>query len=103
MSRKSKSGDVFWNSENIPRVLGASSQKTLNVVAKFYSTILGGPILNIKDIKLKLKPKFTLNNKGQLQIKSIPLGSVTKMRSIKDAESVKVMENTVRDVNIAFL
>ena len=96
-------GDVFWNSENIPRVLGASSQKTLNVVAKFYSTILGGPILNIKDIKLKLKPKFTLNNKGQLQIKSIPLGSVTKMRSIKDAESVKVMENTVRDVNIALV
>ena len=56
-----------------------------------------------KDIKLKLKPKFTLNNKGQLQIKSIPLGSVTKMRSIKDAESVKVMENTVRDVNIALV
>ena len=68
MSRKSESGDVFWNSENI--MFWVSSQKTLNVVAKFYSTILGGPILNIKDIKLKLKPKFTLNNKGQLQIKS---------------------------------
>lgn len=96
-------GDVFWNSENIPRVLGGSSEKTLNSVAKFYSSILGGPILNIKDIKSKLKPKFKLDKKKQLHIKSIPIGSVTKMRSIKDAESVKVMENTVRDVNIALV
>jgi nucleotide sugar dehydrogenase len=31
------------------------------------------------------------------------MGSVTMMRSIRDAEAVKAMENTVRDVNIAFV
>lgn len=96
-------GDIFWNSENIPRVLGASSEKTLNNVAKFYSSILGGPVLKINDIKLKLKPKFKLSKKRELRIKSVPLGSITMMRSIKDAEAVKVMENTIRDVNIALV
>ena len=33
----------------------------------------------------------------------ISMGSVTMMRSIRDAEAVKAMENTVRDVNIAFV
>ena len=33
----------------------------------------------------------------------MPLGSITKMNSIRDAEAVKAMENTVRDVNIAFV
>ena len=96
-------GDIFWTSENIPRVLGASSKKTLSKVAKLYSSILGGPIIKIQEIKSKLKPKFKLEKKRNFKINSIPLGSVTMMRSIKDAESVKVMENTIRDVNIALV
>ncbi len=42
-------------------------------------------------------------NGDDLQVAQVPIGSVTKMRSIRDAEAVKAMENTVRDVNIAFV
>lgn len=38
-----------------------------------------------------------------LKIAQVGLGSVTMMCSMRDAEAVKAMENTVRDVNIAFV
>jgi len=44
-----------------------------------------------------------LNDDGGLHVSQVPLGSVTMMRSIRDAEAVKAMENTIRDVNIAFV
>jgi len=47
--------------------------------------------------------KFSLDESGGLKVSQVPLGSVTKMHSIRDAEAVKAMENTVRDVNIAFV
>ena len=95
-------GDPFWGSENIPRVVGATSAKGVDLAAEFYASILGGEILDVRDVKLSLRPKFRETAEG-LHIAQVPLGSVTKMHSIRDAEAVKAMENTVRDVNIAFV
>ncbi|MDH3537833.1 MAG: nucleotide sugar dehydrogenase, partial [Gammaproteobacteria bacterium] len=95
-------GDPFWTSENIPRVVGATSEAGLDLAARFYASILGGAILNVREIKQSLYPKFRETAEG-LHISQVPLGSVTKMNSIRDAEAVKAMENTVRDVNIAFV
>jgi len=96
-------GDPFWTSENIPRVVGATSEKGVKKAAEFYASILGGGIFDVRAVKSSMNPKFSLNNDGGLNVSQVPLGSVTMMRSIRDAEAVKVMENTVRDVNIAFV
>jgi len=96
-------GDQFWTSENIPRVVGATSEKGLKKAAEFYASILGGGIFDVRTIKSSMNPKFSLNVDGSLNVSQVPLGSVTMMRSIRDAEAVKAMENTVRDVNIAFI
>jgi len=96
-------GDAFWTSENIPRVVGATSDYGLQKSADFYADILGGPVLDVRQIKSTLRPKFSLGPNGELVTTQVPLGSVTKMHSIRDAEAVKAMENTVRDVNIAFV
>jgi UDP-N-acetyl-D-glucosamine dehydrogenase len=95
-------GDPFWGSENIPRVVGATSTAGVELAAEFYASILGGDILDVRGVKLSLRPKFRETPEGLL-IAQVPLGSVTKMHSIRDAEAVKAMENTVRDVNIAFV
>lgn len=95
-------GDVFWTTENIPRVVGATSDEGVRSAAEFYVSILGGELLDVRDIRGSLRPKFTLTDDGY-KTAQLPLGSVTMMRSIRDAEAVKAMENTVRDVNIAFV
>jgi len=95
-------GDSFWSSENIPRVVGATSSAGVDLAAEFYASILGGKIFDVREVKQSLNPKFSETAEG-LHIAQVPLGSVTKMRSIRDAEAVKAMENTVRDVNIAFV
>jgi UDP-N-acetyl-D-glucosamine dehydrogenase len=95
-------GDPFWTSENIPRVVGAMSDAGVDMAAEFYASILGGGIFDVREIKNSLYPKFRETAQG-LHISQVPLGSVTKMHSIRDAEAVKAMENTVRDVNIAFV
>ncbi|MCU7800492.1 MAG: nucleotide sugar dehydrogenase [gamma proteobacterium symbiont of Lucinoma myriamae] len=95
-------GDSFWTSANIPRVVGATTAEGTKAAAQFYSSILGGEILNVQDIRKSLRPKFSKTEDGYTE-SQIPLGSVTMMRSIRDAEAVKAMENTVRDVNIAFV
>ncbi len=95
-------GDPFWTSENIPRVVGATSQAGTDLAAGFYASILGGAIFDVGEVRQSLYPKFRKTADG-LHISQVPLGSVTKMRSIRDAEAVKAMENTVRDVNIAFV
>ncbi len=95
-------GDPFWTSENIPRVVGALTAPGTDRAAEFYASILGGPVLDVREIRHSLRPKFRETEEG-LHIAQVPLGSVTKMRSIRDAEAVKAMENTVRDVNIAFV
>lgn len=64
-------GDLKWNVTNIPRVLGASSKKGLEIAKEFYESIIDAPI--------KL------------------------MGSIKEAEACKVVENSFRDINIAFV
>jgi len=96
-------GDAFWTSENIPRVVGAMDELGAKRAAQFYASILGGPVLDVRDVRSFLRPKFTQGAKGELITKQLPLGTVTKMHSIRDAEAVKAMENTVRDVNIAFV
>jgi UDP-N-acetyl-D-glucosamine dehydrogenase len=95
-------GDPFWTSENIPRVVGATSIAGVDLAAQFYASVLGGDVFDVREIKQSLYPKFRETTDG-LHISQVPLGSVTKMRSIRDAEAVKAMENTVRDVNIAFV
>jgi len=64
-------GDPKWNVTNIPRVLGASSKRGLEIAREFYESIIDAPI--------KL------------------------MGSIKEAEACKVVENSFRDINIAFV
>ena len=95
-------GDHFWNSGNIPRVVGATSRAGVELTAGFYASILGGDVFEVRDVKKNLGPKFSRNDRD-LKVAQVPLGSVTMMRSIRDAEAVKAMENTVRDVNIAFV
>ncbi|MBT4272905.1 nucleotide sugar dehydrogenase [archaeon] len=95
-------GDIFWETKNIPRVVGALSKIGVDKAAKFYQSVLGGEICDVKDIKQKLRPKIIVEDKSY-KINTIPLGTITKMNSIRDAEAVKAMENTVRDVNIAFV
>jgi len=95
-------GDPFWTSENIPRVVGGVSGDCVDLAARFYASILAGDIFDVREIKKSLYPKFREIAEG-LHISQVPLGSVTKMHSIRDAEAVKAMENTVRDVNIAFV
>lgn len=95
-------GDLYWNSSNIPRVVGALTTAGVEIAAKFYASILGGEIYNVGDVRQSLNPKFSTDN-GELKVAQVGLGSVTMMRTIRDAEAVKAMENTVRDVNIAFV
>ena len=95
-------GDLFWTSENIPRVVGATSTRGVDMAAEFYASILGGDIFDVRDIRASLSPKFRDTEYG-VHVAQVPQGSVTKMHSIRDAEAVKAMENTVRDVNIAFV
>ncbi len=95
-------GDQFWTTENIPRVVGATTPEGARHAAEFYASILGGDIYDVREIRKSLRPKFSLTEDGYTT-KQTPLGSVTMMRSIRDAEAVKAMENTVRDVNIAFV
>jgi len=97
-------GDDFWTTENIPRVVGATTQEGVKAAADFYVSILGGQLYDVRDIRKSLRPKVSLadTNSGY-EIRQPTLGSVTMMHSIRDAEAVKAMENTVRDVNIAFV
>ena len=97
-------GDDFWTTENIPRVVGATTHKGTKSTAEFYVSILGGELYDVRDVRKSLRPKVKLaDTKSGYDIAHVPLGSVTMMRSIRDAEAVKAMENTVRDVNIAFV
>ena len=64
-------GDKKWNVTNIPRVVGAFTEKGLAKAVAFYESIVDGDI----------RP----------------------MKSIREAEAVKVVENSFRDVNIAFV
>ncbi len=64
-------GDTTWNVSNIPRVVGANDDRSLQSAVAFYESIITGQI----------KP----------------------MGSLKEAEAVKVVENSFRDINIAFV
>jgi len=64
-------GDKIWHVDNINRVLGADSEKSLELAYNFYTKII--------DAKIK------------------------KMNNLKEAEAVKIVENSFRDINIAFV
>jgi nucleotide sugar dehydrogenase len=64
-------GDKKWNVANINRVVGADSEKGLDLAYDFYSHLV--------DAEIK------------------------KMGSLKEAEAVKIVENSFRDINIAFV
>lgn len=97
-------GDDFWTTENIPRVVGATTHEGTKSAAEFYVSILGGDLYDVRDVRKNLRPKVALaDTKSGYEVAHPSLGSVTMMHSIRDAEAVKAMENTVRDVNIAFV
>ena len=81
MPRAINPGDTFWTSENIPRVVGATSKEGVEQAASFYNSILGGGIFDVGEIKSGFNPKFSIDKSGDLKVQ-VPLGSVTKMRSI---------------------
>ncbi|MDO8646850.1 MAG: nucleotide sugar dehydrogenase [Candidatus Diapherotrites archaeon] len=64
-------GNKKWAVEKIPRVVGGINEKSTQLAAEFYESIL--------DAKVK------------------------RLNSVKAAEAVKIMENTFRDINIAFV
>jgi nucleotide sugar dehydrogenase len=64
-------GDEKWNVHSIPRVLGASGEKSAQRALDLYRTLIEAPI--------------------------------HKMETIREAEAVKMVENTFRDINIAFV
>ncbi len=64
-------GNKKWSLRNIPRVVGASSDKGCKRALTFYRNIL----------EAEVRP----------------------MKSIKEAEATKIIENTFRDINIAFV
>jgi len=64
-------GNEEWTIKNIPRVLGAYSDKGLEKANKFYDEVLEAEINTVEDLK--------------------------------SAEASKVVENSFRDVNIAFV
>jgi UDP-N-acetyl-D-glucosamine dehydrogenase len=53
-------------------------------------------------VRDSLRPKFKLTGDDYKESHT-PSKSVIMMHSIRDAEAVKAMENTVRDVNITFV
>jgi len=63
-------GDPKWNVGNLPRNVGAISEKGLKMAVAFYENIVDAPI--------------------------------NPMKSIKEAEATKTIENAFRDINIAF-
>lgn len=64
-------GDPKWNVRNIPRCVGALSNKGLQKAVRFYRDIISG--------------------------------EVRPMKSLKEAEATKIIENSFRDINIAFV
>jgi len=93
-------GDLFWTSENIPRVVGATTQSGVNRVAYFYASILKGKIYDVREFKKSQQPKFSIDSNNELKVAQVSLGSVTKMRSIRDAKAVIVVTN--HDLTIRF-
>jgi UDP-N-acetyl-D-glucosamine dehydrogenase len=66
-------GDKKWNVYNIPRNVGASTPKATKKIVNFYRDIL------------------------------ISGTEVREMATIKEAEATKIIENTFRDINIAYV
>lgn len=64
-------GDEKWNVNNLPRVVGSTDKKGLQIALDFYRSI----------IDAEIRP----------------------MKSIRAAEAVKIVENSFRDINIAFV
>jgi UDP-N-acetyl-D-mannosaminuronate dehydrogenase len=95
-------GDLYWDSSNIPRVVVVLTTTGAEVSAEFYASILGGKIYRVGNVRQSLSPTFTIEN-GELKLAHVGLGRVTIMRSIRDTEAIKAMENTVCDVNIVFV
>jgi len=75
-------GDLFWNIENIPRVIGATTKEGAKHAAKFYASVLGGEVLEIREIRGRLRPKFS-RAEDYLNISHVPLGSITVMNTLR--------------------
>ena len=93
-------GDACWTVENIPRVVGSTTRAGNRMAAQFYRSVLKGQILDIREECTERSVQQIGSSELQLA-ESMSFPSVTMMRTIRDAEAVKAMENTVRDINIA--
>lgn len=96
-------GDKIWSTENIPRVIGGSSRLATLAVAEFYAVLMGGSVIEVSKINASELRSHIIDKFGNISAKQIEQGTVVVMESLRDAEAVKAMENTVRDVNIAFV
>jgi len=65
-------GDPFWTSENIPRVIGATSKKGVDEASSFYSSIVGGGVFDRRQIKFGFNPKFSIDERGELKVSQVP-------------------------------
>lgn len=96
-------GDNIWSTENIPRVIGGSSRLATSAVAEFYAVLMGGSVIEVSEISASELRSHIIDESGNISAKQIEQGTVVVMKSLRDAEAVKAMENTARDVNIAFV
>lgn len=93
-------GDKFWTPEIIPRVMGGICQTKTLQIAELYAQIQQGSVDSIDDRKQCSQDFVKLDNTSY-QAAARKLRTITVMNSVIDAEAVKVVENTVRDINIA--
>ena len=97
-------GDAFLDRRKHTTSCWCMFKKGVELAADLYSIALGGEVFGINETKTD---DITLPNnrkgKDNRNFPSPPPGSITMMSRLKDAEAVKAMENTVRDVNIALV
>lgn len=72
-------GDTVWSVRNISRVLGGYTEEGIKQAEDFYRSLLDEVDPNGNPVQIKL------------------------MNSVTEAEAVKILENSFRDVNIAFV
>ncbi len=66
-------GDLFWTFENIPRVVGATSETGVKQAAKFFASILGGDTYDVREIKIALTQNLAKLMTGVLKFHIYPL------------------------------
>ena len=80
-------GNEKWNIENIPRVLGAISDKGLDIAYNFYNEILNGEIFRTSSIEVAEASKVTENS-----FRDINIAFANEMAKIYDNLGISAKE-----------